>query len=169
MMGNKTKTLIILGFWLILALFFVGINEKVFLTGDEIRLNVKPVDPRDLLRGQYVALNYDISEIQVGKNADFKRDETVYVTLIKEGEIYVAQSVYKFKPSKNPYIKGKVDFIRRTYGNNKSLDTLIIKYGIENLFTKEKEAKDIEKRLQKGGIAVIKLDKSGSAKVLKVE
>ena len=29
--------------------------------------------------------------------------------------------------------------------------------------------KDIEKRLQKGGIAVIKLDKSGSAKVLKVE
>ncbi|MCX4274642.1 MAG: GDYXXLXY domain-containing protein [Candidatus Gastranaerophilales bacterium] len=169
MMGNKTKTLIILGFWLILALFFVGINEKVFLTGDEIRLNVKPVDPRDLLRGQYVALNYDISEIQVGKNADFKRDETVYVTLIKEGEIYVAQSVYKFKPSKNPYIKGKVDFIRRTYGNNKSLDTLIIKYGIENLFTKEQEAKDIEKRLQKGGIAVIKLDKSGSAKVLKVE
>ncbi len=169
MMGNKTKTLIILGFWLILALFFVGINEKVFLTGDEIRLNVKPVDPRDLLRGQYVALNYDISEIQVEENADFKRDETVYVTLIKEGEIYAAQSVYKFKPSKNPYIKGKVDFIRRTYGNNKSLDTLIIKYGIENLFTKEQEAKDIEKRLQKGGIAVIKLDKSGSAKVLKVE
>ena len=159
MMGNKTKTLIILGFWLILALFFVGINEKVFLTGDEIRLNVKPVDPRDLLRGQYVALNYDISEIQVEENADFKRDETVYVTLIKEGEIYAAQSVYKFKPSKNPYIKGKVDFIRRTYGNNKSLDTLIIKYGIENLFTKEQEAKDIEKRLQKGGIA----------KVLKVE
>lgn len=169
MMGNKTKTLIILGFWLILALFFVGINEKVFLTGDEIRLNVKPVDPRDLLRGQYVALNYDISEIQVEENADFKRGETVYVTLIKEGEIYAAQDVYKFKPSKNPYIKGKVDFIRWNYRTNTDYKTLSIKYGIENLFTKEKEAKDIEKRLQKGGIAVIKLDKSGSAKVLKVE
>ena len=67
-MNNKTKTLIILGFWLVLALFFVAINEKVFLTGDEIRLKVKPVDPRDLLRGQYVALNYDISEIQVKKS-----------------------------------------------------------------------------------------------------
>lgn len=171
-MNNKTKTLIILGFWLVLALFFVAINEKVFLTGDEIRLKVKPVDPRDLLRGQYVALNYDISEIQVKKSSDFKRDETVYVTLIKEdkeGEIYAAQSVYKFKPSKNPYIKGKIDFIRYNFRNNKDYNTLVIDYGIENLFTKEQEAKDIEKRLSDGGIAVIKLDKSGKAKILRVE
>ena len=119
-----------------------------------------------------MALNYDISEIQVKKSSDFKRDETVYVTLIKEdkeGEIYAAQSVYKFKPSKNPYIKGKIDFIRYNFRNNKDYNTLVIDYGIENLFTKEQEAKDIEKRLSDGGIAVIKLDKSGKAKILRVE
>ena len=72
-MNNKTKTLIILGFWLVLAFIFVAANEKVFLFGEEIRLKVKPVDPRDLLRGQYVALKYDISEIQVKKSEDFER------------------------------------------------------------------------------------------------
>lgn len=168
-MTNKTKMLITLGFWLILALIFIASNEKVFLAGEEIRLKVKPVDPRDLLRGQYVALSYDISEIQVKKDDDFKMDEMVYVTLKKEGEAYAAQSVYKFKPSKNPYIKGKIDFIRWNYNEDKDLKDLKIKYGIENLFTKEKEAKEIEKRLSDGGIAVIKLDKAGNAKVLRVE
>ena len=32
-MNNKTKTLIILGFWLVLAFIFVAANEKVFLFG----------------------------------------------------------------------------------------------------------------------------------------
>ncbi len=168
-MSNKTKTLIILGFWLILALFFVAINEKIFMTGDEIRLKVRPVDPRDLLRGQYVVLNYDISNVDVKNNTDFKRKDRVYVTLQKEGEIYIFKEISTYKPTKSPYIKGQVDYIRWNYGKDNDSKTLNIKYGIENLFTKEKEAREIEKRLAKGGIAVIKLDKQGRAKVLRVE
>ena len=168
-MNNKTKTLIILGFWLVLAFIFVAANEKVFLFGEEIRLKVKPVDPRDLLRGQYVALKYDISEIQVKKSEDFERGKTVYVSLKEDGKPCTAQGIHKIKPSGNPYIKGKIDFIKHNYRQNVDYKTLSIEYGIENLFTKEKEAKNIEKRLQNGGIAVIKLDKSGNAKVLRVE
>ncbi len=169
-MSNKTKTFIILSFWLILALFFVAVNEKVFLTGDEIRLKVQPVDPRDFLRGQYVSLNYDISRIDVKKSEDFKTDDTVYVTLQKEGETYAAKRGFAEKPAEIPFIKGRVYYIQWNYGDDKKdYKTLNVKYGIENLFTKEKEAKDIEKRLTKGGIAVIKLDKQGNAKVLRVE
>ena len=101
-MNNKTKTLIILGFWLVLAFIFVAANEKVFLFGEEIRLKVKPVDPRDLLRGQYVALKYDISEIQVKKSEDFERGKTVYVSLKEDGKTCTAQGIHKIKPSGNP-------------------------------------------------------------------
>lgn len=66
-MNNKTKMLIIIGFWLFLALFAVMQNEKIFFAGDEILLKVQPVDPRDFLRGQYVQLKYDIGTIPVKK------------------------------------------------------------------------------------------------------
>ncbi len=168
-MSNKTKTLIILGFWLVLALFFVAVNEKIFMTGDEIRLKVRPVDPRDLLRGQYVVLNYDISNVDVKKDTDFKRNDKVYVILQKEREIHVFKEISAHIPTNGQYIKGQVDYIRWNYDKDKNFKTLNIKYGIENLFAKEKEAKEIEKRLTKGGVAVIKLDKQGRAKVLRVE
>jgi len=168
-MNNKIKTFAVLCFWLILALCFVAVNEKIFLAGDEIRLKVRPVDPRDFLRGQYVQLKYDISSVDAEKNTDFKSKDKVYTVLQKEGEIYTFKEILANKPVNGPYIKGEVKYIRWNYNNDKDYKTLEIKYGIESLFTKEKEAKDIEKRLAKGGIAVIKLDKSGNAKVLRVE
>ena len=38
---------------------------RLLKTGREITLPIVPVDPRDLFRGQYVRLGYDISRIPV--------------------------------------------------------------------------------------------------------
>jgi len=70
----------ILSFWLIIlfqiALLFVIIvrYEYVLNTGQEILMKTRPVDPRDILRGDYVILNYDLREYKVDVDDDrFKR------------------------------------------------------------------------------------------------
>ena len=55
--------------------------------GREIALQVMPVDPRDVFRGEYVILGYDISQVRTPPEADAGRDDryargqTVFVTL----------------------------------------------------------------------------------------
>ena len=44
---------------------FVIYQESLKDTGTKVVLQTIPVDPRDLLRGEYVALRYEISEVTV--------------------------------------------------------------------------------------------------------
>lgn len=53
--------------------------------GQKITLAVKPVDPHDLFRGEYVRLGYDISTISYGGDEAIHSGDIVYVTL-KPGE-----------------------------------------------------------------------------------
>ena len=58
--------------------------------GQEVLLKVEPVDPRDLLRGDYVALGYEISRIPVKLIANipagkFTSDEQSVVVRVKKG------------------------------------------------------------------------------------
>jgi len=169
-MSNKVKMLIITGLWLFMAVVFVVFNEKIFLTGDEIRLKVKPVDPSDPLRGQYVRLEFDISKVPLAsydKGGELSYDKTVYVKLVQNADgISVVDDVTRKKPGKGVfYIRGKAGYIRG-WGEERYV---LINYGIENFFTSQKEAKNLEKRLVKGGIARVKVDKNGHAKVIKIE
>ncbi len=57
--------------------------------GAEVRLATAPVDPRDLFRGDYVVLSYDISQVQaakLGAPGDFRRGEPVFVVLQANAE-----------------------------------------------------------------------------------
>ena len=70
-----------------LILAMVVERASILRTGTEVRLATTPVDPRDLFRGDYVVLAYEISQIQPGKLDDkglFKRGDEVYV-LLKTG------------------------------------------------------------------------------------
>lgn len=49
--------------------------------GAEVRLKTAPVDPRDLFRGDYVVLSYEISQVEAPAGAGFRRGEAVFVTL----------------------------------------------------------------------------------------
>ncbi len=171
-MNNKTKTIIISAFWLIIAICFILFNEKIFLTGQTIDLKVHPIDPSDLLRGQYVRLEYDISKIPVKKMSTYERKQQVYVTLKKAPDgLYTAKSVLSKKPANDElYIKGKVKYAGWNSTLDKDFRELNIEYGIENFFTKQDEAKRLEDDLaKKGGIATVVVDKHGRARVLMVK
>ena len=65
----KAKFKIVLGSIIILQILslvaFVIYQESLKDTGTKVVLQTIPVDPRDLLRGEYVALRYEISEVTV--------------------------------------------------------------------------------------------------------
>ena len=58
-------------------------RAEILRNGQEVRLEVVPVDPRDLFRGDYVVLDYRISLVDLPKDAksEFKRGQKVFVTL----------------------------------------------------------------------------------------
>ena len=64
-MNHRMK--VVLGFIILLQVLslvgFVIYQENLKGTGRKIILQTIPVDPRDLLRGEYVDLRYEISDI----------------------------------------------------------------------------------------------------------
>lgn len=144
---------VLIGAVLFQVLVLVGMmvpRGTTLVTGETILLRVVPVDPRDLLRGDYVILGYEISMVPPQGVAglfgpspgrpvvgDFNqgRGETVYVTLVPEpdGRHYRGGVV-----SINPPAPG-VKFIRGTL-----LDRFRIEYGIESYFVQEGKGKEYE-------------------------
>src|SRR3954465_6842635 len=58
-------------------------RAAILRSGQEARLELTPVDPRDLFRGDYVVLSYRIGTIDMPKDAatPFTRGQQVFVTL----------------------------------------------------------------------------------------
>ncbi len=69
-----------------LALLAIPLADRldVQLTGKEVTLEVRPVDPRDLLRGDYVIINLAIMQLEklkIAGTTDLKPGDRVYVSL----------------------------------------------------------------------------------------
>ncbi len=143
---NKKKIFIIIGiFWLIIIGGFIGFKEFTLQTGNEILLKTKPIDPRDLFRGDYVILNYDISTVSTNdfdiKSSDFEEEDNIYISLnIDDEKVGTIKNIHKKKPNDEMFfIKGTVKKIYNT--------SLSVEYGIESYFVPEGEGKVIEKEL----------------------
>jgi uncharacterized membrane-anchored protein len=90
-----------------------------------------PEDPRDLLRGDYVSLRYEISRLpERFQELDYTNQE-VYITLQPSGSVWEVQDVSKVPPTAGlPYLKG--------HGNGRE-----IKYGIERYYVPEGKGKNV--------------------------
>ncbi|HOW60254.1 MAG TPA: GDYXXLXY domain-containing protein [Candidatus Moranbacteria bacterium] len=157
---NKKNIFLIIGvFWIVLIAGFIGIKEFTLRTGTEVLLKTLPVDPRDLFRGDYVVLRYEVSTINENTflpNASaFKVGDSVYVLLdIGSDKIAKAKSISKQIPEDSYFMKGTV---KNVFGNK-----LNIEYGIESYFVPEGKGREIEKNI--GNIyAKIAIDKFGNA------
>ena len=66
-----------------LILAMIWPRAAILRSGQEVRLEIAPVDPRDLFRGDYVVLAYRIGTVDVPKDStnSFKRGQRVFVTL----------------------------------------------------------------------------------------
>ena len=116
-------------------------KEFTLQTGKEVLLKTQPVDPRDLFRGDYVILNYDISTLNLGSvdtdTTNFNPDEKVFVKLDIKNKYGTATGIYKKAP-KGLYIKGSVMKVENSM--------ITVGYGIESYFVPEGEGKVIERR-----------------------
>ena len=66
-----------------LILVIVVQRAGILRSGQEVRLETAPVDPRDLFRGDYVVLDYRIGTVNAPSDVttQFRREQRVFVTL----------------------------------------------------------------------------------------
>jgi uncharacterized membrane-anchored protein len=152
-------------FWLVIFGGLIAFNEFTVRTGQEVLLKTRPIDPRDLFRGDYVILTYDISEINTKESlaSSFDYNERVYVLLdIDRNGVGSYYGIQKNKPTGDGvvFIEGRVrSVIHRIIDDEPVIN---VEYGIESYFVPEGRGLEIERNL--GEIYTkVSLDKNGRA------
>ncbi|HAB15596.1 MAG TPA: GDYXXLXY domain-containing protein [Verrucomicrobiota bacterium] len=126
----------------------VAVQETKLRRATIVRLETRPVDPRDMLRGDYVILSYDISRLSrdlfpQGTDLRSPYSKTVFVKLVRQGPFFVAAAA-SFEPltgdSEHPVLRGKVPYSwvpdwQREQANGPS--EVAVEYGLEKYFVRE--------------------------------
>ncbi|MCZ8514667.1 GDYXXLXY domain-containing protein [Paenibacillus filicis] len=131
------------------ALVLAGLALSYYAVGwfgQDVKLRTVPVDPRDVLYGDYVTLSYDISRLQPSLWRDqtekAERGKAIYVVLAAGSDGYAAPAAaYGYKPSAQPgqvVLKG---IIRSVWSEGISVE-----YGLEKYYVPEGTGKDLEKK-----------------------
>jgi len=146
-------------------------RASILREGTEVMLQTRPVDPRDLLRGDYVALGYDISTVQAGALAGTPaRDNIVLVKLApKPDGFYGAVSVHAEPVPLAPgevLIRGRTSYGTKCGDGRAYCESLQVSYGLERYFVPEGEGRVIEEARGKQRVAVVAaVNKSGQAAI----
>jgi uncharacterized membrane-anchored protein len=121
---------------------------QILRDGAEVTLQTRPIDPRDIFRGDYVVLGYDISEVPAAllkdKPSGSKRSVEVFVKLAPNREgVYQAVSAHLDRAAvKSPevLIRGRIPW----YCNAAHCTSLPIRYNLEKYFVPEGEGRQLE-------------------------
>ncbi|RZT24197.1 GDYXXLXY domain-containing protein [Fictibacillus sp. BK138] len=156
---NRKKGWIIAAILQVLFLLFIaGSYYSIDYFGKEIKIKTVPVDPRDILYGDYVTLRFDISTVPVSKwkgekNLLTSRQQTVFVVLEENKEgYYDVQSVHPEKPPVHDdqvILKGKAE---RLWGD--TIEQMQIHYGMERYYVEENTGKTLEKQASDMAVTV---------------
>jgi hypothetical protein len=148
----------------IAAIAYMVIDRAGILrSGTEVTLQTAPVDPRDLLRGDYVVLSYAIATAPTGElrgKAAPGRHGPVYIHLTRgEDGFHRAVSMH-LAPVEVP--AGDVLIRGRTFnGTNcgkagpEFCPTVGVRYGIEKYFVPEGEGREIESARNQGKVTIV--------------
>ena len=134
---------------------------QILREGREVTLQTRPVDPRDLLRGDYVTLGYDISQLPAGALAgqpSAERNPIVFVKLAPDaGGLYQAVSVHAGPVAVTApeiLIRGRVTYSCGSTGRA-FCDKLTIRYGLESYFVPEGEGRKLEQARNQQQLRVV--------------
>lgn len=120
------------------------------LTGEDYRMEVRPLDPVDPFRGAYVTLDYPGLQ---GLGGTSHRGD-VFVPLVERDGYWVGASVTRSRPDGGPYLSCR--------GGGWTVDC-----GIGSWFTSQDRAAELERRLVRdGGVATVRIDDRGHATVV---
>ena len=106
---------------------------------ERIRLEVVQRDPRDLLRGDYVSLQYVIADIPLETIAGGRPDygDRVWVTLRLQDNVYALAAASRAPVTPGPgqrVIVGRMQSLSNTSGRGPEVHLV---YGIEQLYVRE--------------------------------
>ena len=151
---------------LVLAGELIGAAYPLW-TGQEIRLQVEPVDPRSLFRGNYARLDYEIGTVkQCEKELEQepRKGEIVYVRLEADAKgIMRAQGFSLDRPDDGSFIRGRVEWVQH------GCPEVNVRYGIEAYFLPREKALAMEERLgREKAVAKVMLASSGKAALVEV-
>lgn len=128
--------------------YMIESRASILAHGAEVLLKTAPVDPRDLLRGEYVTLNYEISRVPVstltGGMPAATRNNVLSVRLQKQDDGYwgIAESSFSVLPAKEGTVVLKS--LPLAYLPVAGLDDISVDYGIERYYLPEGRGHDVE-------------------------
>ena len=148
-----------------LALAYMIYDRQTMLNaGRVVTLKVVPVDPRDVFRGDYVTLNYEISRLDTTKldgDDTFASGDKIYVTVVAQEGVWNAVALGRSKPfavQGGVAIRGDVQYADSS--------TVSVTYGIESYFVPEGTGRAIEEEARKGELSVdAAIDPQGRAAI----
>lgn len=160
---------------LLVLAWMAGEREWIQRTGQVVYLRTAPVDPRDLFRGDFVRLQYEINSVRAEgldppavASPDRKRHEIMYTRLRPTGEgLYEAAGTGPARPTDGVYIRGRTEDSWRM--GWRGAGHTLVKYGIEQLFVEQGTGRAIEeKRGMRGELQVpmeveVAIGRSGTA------
>ncbi|MEO1749588.1 MAG: GDYXXLXY domain-containing protein, partial [Pseudomonadota bacterium] len=150
-------------------------RAQILRNGHEAVLKTQPIDPRDLLRGRYVRLNYAIQQpapdvvlkfFETLPEERFYNDQEVFVSLGRgdEGfdevtEIWLAGATRGKSSLIN--MRATASFTPNANG------AMRLDYGIGRFYTNEKLAPELEKRMREGETTtvIVAVDHFGNAQI----
>lgn len=174
-MGTKLRIAVIIAVQSLALVFMIGMKQWTLNTGTPVVLETAPIDPRSLFSGDYVRLNYKISDLRLDEmpgDKDFKRHDRVYV-LLKQGDPYWQPvSVHHDMPtalSGHVVIKGEITvandfFLNPETRKSEKVNHLSVRYGIESYFVPEGEGRALERPKEGEKVSIrVAVDKYGNA------
>jgi len=133
-----------IGLWLTTAIWIAATgglwawHDHQLKNGTELELKTVPVDPSEILRGDYVTLRYEISTYrEEGPRLQMlHRNRPVYVALERREGRWAIAGVHPQPPATGFFLRGRVRSVAQS--------RLEIAYGIESFFVPEGEGKRYE-------------------------
>lgn len=167
--------------FLIPFLILIAMISRPLLTtylGSELIIKTKPVDPRDLFRGDYVSLSYEINDIDFTlldsnlqsrldpndyTSFDFLNQEKIYVILEAYENYYRVHSASIDKPNQKLYLIAKYQY--PIWGNEtpSKYNGISVRYNLDKYFVPENTGQSLEEKSREGALfAKIKIYKGYS-------
>jgi len=142
----RRATIVVVLLQVIVLLYMAGEREYIVRYGQSVYLRTAPIDPRDIFRGDFVRLDYELSQIGAAKMAGTlkssppARGVKVYASLkLGADDLAELDVISNVEPESGLYLRGRTDYWA-------SADKIDVKYGIEQLFVEQGRGLDIEKR-----------------------
>ena len=142
-----------------IALGWMIIDRQMMLDSSQVvTLRVVPIDPRDLFRGDYVVLNYDISRLDVSKLAGthvVAPGTTVYVRLRQSQGTWTAEALsLAHEAASDTAISLRAQILSVDAPGAEGSQFVTLAYGIESYFVPEGTGLAIEEAARKGTISI---------------